>query len=68
MADDRSEYMRAYYEANKERLKAKRKPQPRTEAARRAEKKYREKRRVLQEIADMPSGPIALAAAYPSGR
>ncbi len=68
MADDRSEYMRAYYEANKERLKAKRNPQPRTEAVRRAEKKYREKRRVLQEIADMPSGPITLEAVYPSGR
>ena len=68
MADDRSEYMRAYYKANKERLKAKRKPQPRTEAARQAEKKYREKIRVLQEIADMPSGPITLESVYPSGR
>lgn len=57
MSGNRSEYMRAYYEANKVRLKAKRKKQPRTEAARQAEERYREKRRLLKEIAEMQLGP-----------
>ena len=56
-AKDRSEYARAYYQANKARLKAKRKKQPRTEAAKAAEDRYREKRRILAEIAEMPMGP-----------
>ena len=54
MATDRTEYQRAYYEAHKAEKKAKRKPQPRTEAAIAAEKRYREKRRILAEIAAMP--------------
>ena len=54
MPKDRTEYMRAYYEANKEKLCAKRRnPQPR-ETARRAEARYREKQRLLREIAAMP--------------
>ncbi len=51
---DRSEYQRAYYEAHKAEKKAKRKPQPRTEATIAAEKRYREKRRILAAIAAMP--------------
>lgn len=54
MPRDRSEYQRAYYEANKDKKKANRKPQPRTEAAKRAEERYREKRQRMAEIADMP--------------
>lgn len=54
MANNRTEYQREYYEAHKAEKKAKRKPQPRTEAAIAAEKRYREKRRVLSEIAAMP--------------
>lgn len=51
---DRSEYMRAYYEANKTKLCArKRKPQAR-EVARKAEERYREKMQRLKEIAEMP--------------
>lgn len=57
---DRSEYMRNYYEANKERLKEQRKPKPRTEAAKRAEERYREKKRILKEIAAMPHGPVGV--------
>ena len=53
---DRSEYQRAYYLANKERLKAKRKPQPRTPASVAAEERYRAKKQLLAEIAAMPSG------------
>ena len=60
MPKDRSEYWRAYYEANKERMKAKRKPQPRTEAAKAAEARYKEKRRILKEIATMPHGPLTI--------
>lgn len=51
MATDRTEYQRAYYEAHKAEKKAKRKPQPRTAATIAAEKRYREKRRILAEIA-----------------
>lgn len=54
--NDRREYMRAYYEANKERLKAKRNPQPRTDASRAAEERYREKKRTLKEIEAMTFG------------
>lgn len=54
MATDRTEYQRAYYEAHKAERKAKRKPQPRTEATIAAEKRYREKRRIMKEIAAMP--------------
>ena len=52
MPKDRSEYQRAYYEANKAKKKAIRKSQPRTEGAKAAEARYREKRRILQEICD----------------
>ncbi len=58
MARDRKEYMKAYYEAKKTELKAKRKKQPRTEAQRAAEERYREKRRLLQEIETMPTRTI----------
>ena len=52
MPKDRGEYMRAYYEANKAKLCAKRRnPQPR-ETAGRAEERYREKQRILKEICD----------------
>ena len=54
MPKDRTEYQSAYYEANKAKKKANRKPQPRTEAARRAEERYRKKRKLLAEIAAMP--------------
>jgi hypothetical protein len=54
MPMDRTEYQRAYYERTKEAKKAKRKKQPRTAAAIAAEERYREKRRLLQEIAAMP--------------
>lgn len=54
---DRSAYQRTYYLENKERLKAKRKPQPRTEACIAAEVRYREKRRILREIEQMQFGP-----------
>ena len=54
MSKDRSEYARAYYEANKAKKKANRKPQPRTEAAKRAEDRCREKRQRLADIAAMP--------------
>jgi hypothetical protein len=54
MPMDRTEYQRAYYERTKEARKAKRKKQPRTAAAISAEERYREKRRLLQEIAAMP--------------
>jgi hypothetical protein len=47
---DRSEYQRAYYEANKERKKAIRKAQPRTEGAKAAEARYRERQRIRREI------------------
>ena len=53
---DRSAYQKAYYEANKDRLKANRKPQRRTEANIAAEARYREKKRLLKEIADLPIG------------
>ena len=56
---DRSEYQRAYYQANKAAKKTNRKPQPRTEAAKAAEARYAEKKRVLAEIADMNFGPPA---------
>lgn len=52
--EKRKEYQRAYYEAHKEEIKAKRKPKPRTEATIAAEKRYREKKRILAEIAAMP--------------
>lgn len=58
MERDRKEYMRAYYEANKSRLKAKRKPRPRTEAAKAAEERYAEKRRILREINGMTFGDV----------
>lgn len=61
MAKDRKEYLRAYYEANKERLKAKRKPQPRTDAAKAAEERYAQKRRILREIDEMLFGPAPLS-------
>jgi hypothetical protein len=54
MPKDRTEYQRAYYEANKAKKKANRKPQPRTESARIAEERYRKKRKLLDEIAAMP--------------
>ena len=54
MANNRTEYQRKYYEAHKAEKKAKRKPQPRTEATIAAEKRYREKLRVLRDIAAMP--------------
>lgn len=54
MAADRTEYQRQYYEAHKAEKKAKRKPQPRTAATIAAEKRYREKRRILADIAAMP--------------
>ena len=54
MPMDRTEYQRAYYERTKEAKKTKRKKQPRTAAAIAAEERYREKRRLLQEIAAMP--------------
>lgn len=54
MSRDNKEYQRAYYQANKERLKAKRKKQPRTEACLAAERRYREKMRIRREIAAMP--------------
>ena len=57
MPKDRTEYQRAYYEATKAKKKASRKPQPRTEAAKAAEARYAEKRRVLAEIAAMTFGP-----------
>lgn len=60
MAKDRREYLRAYYQANKEALKAKRKPQPRTEAAKAAEARYAEKKRLLKEIESMTFGPVGL--------
>lgn len=56
MPNERSDYMHAYYEANKARKKAKRKSQPRTEAAKAAEARYAEKRRILKEIEEMPRG------------
>ena len=57
MPNDRSESNRAYYEANKAKKKAKRKPQPRTEATLAAAARCAEKRRVLAEIAAMTFGP-----------
>ena len=58
---ERYEYQRAYYLANKERLKEKRKEkrkaQPRTPAQIAAEERYREKKRLLKEIEAMPTGP-----------
>jgi hypothetical protein len=57
MPKDRSEYNRTYYEATKAKKKAMRKPQPRTEATKEAEARYREKRRILVEIATMRFGP-----------
>lgn len=54
----RAEYMRAYYEANKNKLKAKRKKQPRTEATIASEQRYREKKRILKEIENMQAGPV----------
>lgn len=53
--------MRNYYQANKERIKEQRKPKPRTEAVKRAEERYREKKRILKEIATMPHGPVGVA-------
>ena len=44
----RAEYMRAYYQANKERLAA-------AQRARRSD--CRDKKRVLREIKEMPRGP-----------
>lgn len=49
---------KAYYEANKERLNAKRAKQPRTAVTLAAEQRYRDKKRLLREIAEMPSGPV----------
>lgn len=57
MIRDRKAYQAAYYEANKERKKALRKKQPRTAAMIEAEKRYREKRRILKEIEQMQFGP-----------
>jgi len=54
MHKDRTKYQRAYYERTKEAKKAKRKKQPRTAATIAAEERYREKRRLLREIAEMP--------------
>lgn len=54
MTRDRSDYQRAYYEANKAKKKANRKPQPRTEATKLAEERYRERRQLLADIAAMP--------------
>jgi hypothetical protein len=54
MTKDRTEYQRAYYEANKARKKALRKSQPRTEGAKAAEARYMEKQRVLREIDALP--------------
>lgn len=56
MPATRQEYMHAYYEANKERRKQLRKKQPRTEAAVRAEAKYREKQKTLAELENFPFG------------
>jgi hypothetical protein len=53
MPKDRSEYMRAYYEANKTKLNARRKTYSR-ELARAAEARYREKKQRLAEIKAMP--------------
>mgnify|MGYP000860960084 CR=1 FL=1 len=50
---DRSEYMRAYYAANKAKLNARRKTYSR-ELARAAKARYLEKKRLLAEIAAMP--------------
>ena len=55
---ERAEYMRNYYDANKERLAANRKAKPRTEANKRAEERYREKKRLLKEISEMQHGPV----------
>ena len=55
----RYDYMHAYYEANKERLKHKqqaREKRPRTDAARRAEARYKEKKKALAEIERFPFG------------
>ena len=59
MPKDRSEYQRAYYEATKAEKKAKRMPQPRTEAQKAAEARYAEKKRLLAEISAMNFGPPA---------
>ena len=59
----RKDYQHAYYLANKEARKAKRKKQPRTEAAIAAEARYREKKRVLWDIEQMPHGAALEVAA-----
>lgn len=55
----RSEYQKAYYQANKARLKAARmvrgKP-VRTDAIREAEARYRAKKKLLSEIENFPFG------------
>ena len=53
----RAEYMRAYRQANKERLNAAHKAK-RSDATRENEARYREKKRLLREIEQMPHGPI----------
>ena len=55
---DRKAYQRAYYLANKDARKAKRKKQPRTPAGIAAEERYRLKMQVLREIEQMPSGSV----------
>ena len=55
---DRKEYQRAYYLATKEAKKAKRKKQPRTPSMIASEKRYREKKQLIQEIQQMPHGPV----------
>ncbi len=54
--DTRREYMRAYYAANKERLAQMRKKSGRTDAARNAEARYKEKKQVLAEIEKIQFG------------
>lgn len=51
----RAEYQRAYYQANKERLNAAHKAK-RNDATRANEERYREKKRTLKEIEEMPRG------------
>ena len=53
---NRAEYMRAYYQANKERLAAAHRAR-RSDATRANEQRCRDKKKVLREIEEMPRGP-----------
>ncbi len=59
MTSNRADYMRAYYLANRDRIKAKDKGRKRTRTdSADAQERYREKKRILREIEQMPHGPV----------